>query len=67
MDMIVVEMRFNLHFFRGMRRQVVVLMFWSECVVREKKFGGGKSEIKEKWAANGQANVAGYFGSQRMF
>lgn len=32
-----------------------------------RSLAGGKSEIKEKWAANGQANVAGYFGSQRMF
>jgi hypothetical protein len=62
MDQVVVRMRFNFHLFRGMRQQVVVLMFWSECVVREKKFGGGKTEIKENWAANGQANVASYFG-----
>jgi hypothetical protein len=46
-----------------MRQQVVLVAVWSECVVREKFGGGGNPEIKENWAANGQANL---FPSQRM-
>lgn len=54
MDDLVVEMRFDLHLFRGTRQQVGDMNVLASCC-REKKLEG-KGDKKKIGAANGQAN-----------